>query len=58
MSDKIYGISEDKIEALHPEDIQILEKSWFDLFVQWLDNQGGVVKRPEQTTVLDWKTQK
>lgn len=55
MSDKIFGISGDEIVALDPADEQIREKPWFDLFTEWLDEQGGIIHCPEQTTVLDWK---
>ncbi|MGN0639222.1 MAG: 5'-nucleotidase C-terminal domain-containing protein [Huintestinicola sp.] len=56
ISDKLFRISEDGISAFCPEDMQIMEGKWIDIFSQWLNEHGGVVTRPEQTTVLNWKT--
>lgn len=56
MSDKLFGKGGDDMIGLQPEDEVILEGTWMDHFTKWLDNNNGVVKRPEQTTTLNWKT--
>lgn len=57
MSDKLFGITGDEIQNLRPEDIEIVEGKWIDIFPQWLSENGDVVKAPEQTTKLNWKVE-
>ncbi|MGN1163811.1 MAG: extracellular solute-binding protein [Candidatus Ornithospirochaeta sp.] len=40
-----------------PEDEVVLDGKWADHFSSWLTSNGGIVKRPEMTTILDWKTE-
>lgn len=56
MSDKIFGKSGNTTESIRPADTKIVEGKWQDIFRQWVADHGGVVKRPEQTTVLNWRT--
>lgn len=56
MSDRLFGIEGDEIVLLRPEDEVILEGKWMDHFTAWLSEHDGVIRRPEQTTVLNWKT--
>lgn len=58
MSDKLFGAEAGELAILRPADEQILKGQWIDHFSQWIAEHGGVIKRPEQTTVLNWKTQK
>lgn len=46
----------DEIVLLRPADEVILEGKWMDHFTAWLSEHDGVIRRPEQTTVLNWKT--
>ena len=56
MSDKIFTVEGDSIIALAPGDEQIVEGGWSELFPKWIGEHGGVIRRPEQTTVLNWMT--
>ena len=56
MSDKIFTVEGDSIIALAPGDEQIVEGGWSELFSKWIGEHGGVIRRPEQTTVLNWMT--
>ena len=55
-SDKLFGKSGDAVESICPSDAEIVEGKWTDIFRQWMNDHGGVIQRPEQTTVLNWKT--
>ncbi|MGN1423024.1 MAG: 5'-nucleotidase C-terminal domain-containing protein, partial [Oscillospiraceae bacterium] len=57
VSDKIFGISDGEFTVIRPDDEVILEGKWLDHFKGWLDSCGNTVKRPEQTTVLNWQTE-
>lgn len=56
MSDKIFGKTGDGAQSICPSDIEIIEGKWRDIFRQWLNEHGGVIRRPEQTTILNWMT--
>jgi hypothetical protein len=34
---------------------QVLEKTWQEAFLDWLDGQGGTVKQPDMTLTLRYK---
>jgi ABC-type glycerol-3-phosphate transport system substrate-binding protein len=34
---------------------QVLEKTWQEAFLDWLDGQGGTVKKPDMTLTLQWE---
>lgn len=53
MSDKLYN----KGEELIPTDEVILEGKFADHFAVWFANHDNTIKRPEQTTILNWKTE-
>ena len=57
MSDKLFTNEGGEPSVLRPEDERILEGKWVDFFAQWMADHDGVLKRPEQTTVLNWKTE-
>lgn len=57
MSDKLFALQDGETVALRPDDIEILEGKWPDLFATWLDGRDGVLERPEQTCVLNWMTE-
>lgn len=53
-SDKIPGINNlEKRSEILP-DLEILDKKWKDLFIEYLNSQNGIIKRPKQTTKLVW----
>ena len=56
MSDKLFCLESGNINSLELADEVIVEGKWEDIFPTWFADQGGVLKRPEQTTVLNWKT--
>ena len=56
MSDKLFCLDGGNISSLKLADEVILEGKWEEIFLAWFADQGGVLKRPEQTTVLNWKT--
>ena len=56
MSDKLFCLDGGNISSLELADEVILEGKWEDIFPVWFADQGSVLKRPEQTTVLNWKT--
>ena len=56
MSDKLFCKDGGNISSLELADEEIVEGKWEDIFPTWFADQGGVLKRPEQTTVLNWKT--
>ena len=56
MSDKLFCLDGGNISSLELADEMILEGKWEDIFLTWFADQGGELKRPEQTTVLNWKT--
>lgn len=56
MSDKLFCLESGNISNLELADEVIVEGKWEDIFPTWFADQGGVLKRPEQTTVLNWKT--
>lgn len=57
MSDKLFCLDGGSISDLKPADEVILEGKWEEIFPVWFADHGGVLKRPEQTTVLNWKTE-
>ena len=57
MSDKIFTCENGELSVLRPEDEVILEGKWVDHFKKWIGEHDNTVKRPEQTTVLNWKTE-
>ncbi len=57
MSDKLFCLDGGSISELKPTDEVILEGKWEEIFPVWFADRGGVLKRPEQTTVLNWKTE-
>ena len=56
MSDKLFCLDDGNISSLELADEVILEGKWEEIFPAWFADQGGVLKRPEQTTVLNWQT--
>ena len=54
MSDKLYSMGEE----LTPTDEVILEGKFADHFAAWFANHDNIIKQPEQTTTLNWKTEK
>jgi hypothetical protein len=38
------------LEGIEPEDV--LEQTWQEVFVSWLDAQGGTIKEPEMSLTL------
>ncbi len=56
MSDKLYAETAGGAAAFKPDDISIIEGKWSDTFPKWLNEHGGVVKKPELTTKLIWTT--
>ena len=56
MSDKLFCLDGGNISSLKLDDEVILEGKWEEIFLAWFADQGGALKRPEQTTVLNWKT--
>ena len=56
MSDKLFCLDGGTISSLELADEVILEGKWEDIFPVWFADHGSVLKRPEQTTVLNWKT--
>ena len=56
MSDKLFCLESGNISSLELADEVIVEGKWEEIFPVWFADQGGVLKRPEQTTVLNWKT--
>ena len=56
MSDKLFCLDGGNISSLELADEVILDGKWEELFPAWFADQGGVLKRPEQTTVLNWQT--
>ena len=56
MSDKLFCLEGGNVSSLELSDEVIVEGKWEDIFPAWFADQGGVLKRPEQTTVLNWKT--
>ena len=54
MSDKLFCLDSGSITSLELAD-EVIRK-WEALFPAWFTDQGGVLKRPEQTTVLNRKT--
>ena len=56
MSDKLFCLDGGNISSLELADEVILEGKWEEIFPAWFADQGGVLKRPEQTTVLNWQT--
>ena len=44
-------VTNEEIEQL---EITVLDKPWRELFIEYLDSMGGVLKKPEQTTKLIW----
>ena len=57
MSDKLFCLDGGSISDLKPADEVILEGKWEEIFPVWFADHGGVLKRLEQTTVLNWKTE-
>lgn len=53
MSDKLFNMGEELTLA----DEVILEGKFSDHFAEWFENHDNVIKRPEQTTKLNWKTE-
>ena len=58
MSDKLFCLDGGNISSLELADEVIVEGKWEEIFPVWFADQGDVLKRPEQTTVLNWKTKK
>lgn len=56
MSDKLFCMNGGTISSLELADEVILDGKWETIFPKWFAEKGGVLKRPEQTTVLNWKT--
>ena len=56
MSDKLFCMNGGTISSLELADEVILDGKWEIIFPKWFAEKGGVLKRPEQTTVLNWKT--
>ena len=56
MSDKLFCLDGVNINRLELADEVIVEGKWEEIFPAWFADHGGVLKRPEQTTVLNWKT--
>ena len=55
MSDKLFCLESGNISSLELADEVIVEGKWEEIFPVWFADQGSVLKRPEQTTVLNWK---
>ena len=55
MSDKLFCLESGNISSLELADEVIVEGKWEEIFPVWFADQGDVLKRPEQTTVLNWK---
>ena len=53
MSDKLFNMGEE----LTPADEVILEGKFSDHFAEWFAKYDNIIKRPEQTTKLNWKTE-
>ena len=53
MSDKLFNMGEE----LTPADEVILEDKFSDHFAEWFAKHDNIIKRPEQTTKLNWKTE-
>lgn len=58
MSDKLFCLDNGNLSSLDLADEVIIEGKWEDIFSAWFADQGSVLKRPEQTTELSWKTKK
>ena len=56
MSDRLFCMDCETLSILRPADEVILPGSWMDHFTAWFAAQGGVLRRPEQTTTLNWMT--
>ena len=56
MSDKLFCMDGGNISSLELADEVIIEGKWETIFPAWFAEHGSVLKRPEQTTVLNWKT--
>ena len=56
MSDRLFCMDCETLSILRPADEVILPGSWMDHFTGWFAAQGGVLRRPEQTTTLNWMT--
>lgn len=52
MSDKLFNMGEE----LTPADEVIPEGKFADHFDAWFEKHDNTIKRPEQTTILNWKT--
>jgi len=55
-SDKLYYNVDGEFAVYRPEDMQLAEGKWHDIFIKWIADHNNVLKRPEQTTILNWKT--
>jgi hypothetical protein len=55
-SDKLLCGVNGEFCAYQPEDMVIADGKWNEIFTGWLSDHGNVLKRPERTTVLNWKT--
>ena len=53
-SDKLPDVNTKGNSSLQLSDTKIIEKKWRDLFIEYIDSQGSVIKAPEQTTILNW----
>ena len=53
---KLFCLDDGNISSLELAAEEILEGKWEEIFPEWFAGQGGVLKRPEQTTVLNWIT--
>jgi predicted transcriptional regulator YdeE len=43
------------IPSIDKEPELVLQQTWQEAFLQWLDEQGGVIKKPEMTITLDYE---
>lgn len=57
-SDKLPDTNNKDNISLHLSDTKVMKKKWKDLFIEYLDSQGGVIKAPDKTTILNWDIQK
>lgn len=57
-SDKLPDTNNKDNISLQLSDTKVMKKKWKDLFIEYLDSQGGVIKAPDKTTILNWDIQK